>query len=188
MTECETPEIPRSIVLVGLMGAGKTCIGRELASRYRLPFTDADDEIEAAAGCPIEDIFALYGEQEFRSGERRVIVRLLDRPTQVLATGGGAFMDPDTRAKIKEKALSVWLRADLDLLLSRVARRDNRPLLKSDDPREVLKRLIAERYPVYAEANLVVDSTDEKPRATAARVVESIAEFLAGEGMVQLAT
>ena len=97
-------------------------------------------------------------------------------------------MDPDTRAKIKEKAISVWLRADLDLLLSRVARRDNRPLLKSDDPREVLKRLIAERYPVYAEANLVVDSTDEKPRATAARVVESIAEFLAGEGTVQLAT
>ena len=185
MTERETPEIPCSIVLVGLMGAGKTCIGRELAGRYRLPFADADDEIEAAAGCSIEDIFALYGEREFRSGERRVIARLLDRPRQVLATGGGAFMDPDTRAEIRAKAISVWLRADLDLLLRRVARRSDRPLLKAEDPRKVLTRLIEERYPVYAEADLVVDTTDEKPRATAARVARALEEFLAEERTAQ---
>ncbi len=185
MTERETPEIPRSIVLVGLMGAGKTCIGRELAGRFGLPFADADDEIEAAAGCSIEDIFALYGEREFRSGERRVIARLLDRPRQVLATGGGAFMDPDTRAEIRARAISVWLRADLDLLLRRVARRNDRPLLKADDPRKVLTRLIEERYPVYAEADLVVDTTDEKPRATAARVARALEEFLAEERTAQ---
>lgn len=185
MTEHESPEIPRTIVLVGLMGAGKTCIGRELARVYKLPFVDADDEIEAAAGSPIEDIFAVFGEQEFRSGERRVIGRLLDRPTQVLATGGGAFMDPGTRAAIRAKAVSVWLRADVELLLRRVARRDNRPLLKQDDPRRVLERLIAERYPVYAEADLVVDTTEERPRATAARVAEAIGAFLARERTAQ---
>ena len=188
MTEHENPEIPRSIVLVGLMGAGKTCIGRELARHYELPFIDADDEIEAAAGCPIEDIFAIYGEEEFRSGERRVIARLLDRPTQVLATGGGAFMDTGTRAAIRAKALSVWLRADLDLLLRRVARRDNRPLLKREDPRRVLERLMSERYPVYAEADLVVDTTEEKPRTTAFRVAAAIDAFLAGERTAQPAT
>ena len=185
MTGRDTPEIPRSIVLVGLMGAGKTCIGRELAGRYRLPFIDADDEIESAAGCSIEDIFALYGEQEFRSGERRVIARLLDRPRQVLATGGGAFMDPDTRAAIRSKAISVWLRADLDLLLRRVARRSDRPLLKEGGPRTVLTRLIEERHPVYAEADLVVDTTEEKPRATAARVARAIEEFLVEERTAQ---
>ena len=185
MSERDTPGISRSIVLVGLMGAGKTCIGRELAKLYDLPFVDADDEIEAAAGCAIEDIFAVYGEAEFRSGERRVIARLLDRPTQVLATGGGAFMDSDTRAAIRAKAVSVWLRADVDLLLGRVARRDNRPLLKRDDPRRVLERLMAERYPVYAQADLVVDTTEEKPRATAARVAAAIDAFLAGERTAQ---
>ena len=170
------------------MGAGKTCIGRELAKFYELPFIDADDEIEAAAGCTIEDIFAIYGEEEFRSGERRVIARLLDRPTQVLATGGGAFMDTGTRAAIRAKAVSVWLRADLDLLLQRVARRDNRPLLKREEPRLVLERLMAERYPIYAEADLVVDTTEEKPRATAARVAAAIDAFLAGERTAQPAT
>ena len=188
MSAPEPPKIPRSIVLVGLMGAGKTCIGRELAKFYELPFSDADDEIEAAAGCPVEDIFAVYGEHEFRSGERRVIARLLDKPTQVLATGGGAFMDPGTRAAIHAKAISVWLRADLELLLRRVARRDNRPLLKNGDPRLVLERLIAERYPVYAEADVVVDTTEEKPRATASRVAEAIDDFLVGERTAQPAT
>ena len=185
MTQRETSEIPRSIVLVGLMGAGKTCIGRELAGRYKMPFIDADEEIEAAAGCSIEDIFALYGEREFRNGERRVIARLLDRPRQVLATGGGAFMDPDTRAAIRARAISVWLRADLDLLLRRVVRRDDRPLLKAADPRKVLTRLIEERYPVYAEADLVVDTTEEKPRATAARVARAIEAFLVEERTAQ---
>ena len=188
MTGREPRKIPRSIVLVGLMGAGKTCIGRELARVYALPFTDADDEIEAAAGCSIEDIFAVYGEEEFRSGERRVIARLLERPTQVLATGGGAFMDSGTRAAIHARGLSVWLRADLELLLRRVARRDNRPLLKRDDPRRVLERLIEERYPVYAEADLVVDTTEERPRATAARVAGAIEDFLAEERTAQPAT
>ncbi len=167
------------------MGAGKTCIGRELADRYKVPFVDADEEIETAAGCSIEDIFAVYGEREFRSGERRVIARLLDQPTQVLATGGGAFMDADTRAAIRSRAISVWLRADIELLLHRVARRNDRPLLKAGDPRTVLERLIAERYPVYAEADLAVDTTEEKPHETASRVVDAIGRFLAGEKAAQ---
>ena len=175
----EAAAIDRSIVLVGLMGAGKTSIGRELARLYDLPFSDADAEIESAAGCSIEDIFELYGEDEFRNGERRVIARLLDQPAHVLATGGGAFMDPETRDRIRERAVSVWLRADLEVLLQRVGRRGNRPLLKTDAPRKVLKRLIAERYPVYAEADVTVDTTNEVPSATVQRVDEAVRAHLA---------
>ena len=174
----ETPAVPRSLVLVGLMGAGKTCIGRSLARRLDLPFVDADAEIEAAAGCSIEDIFALYGESDFRDGERRVIGRLLDGPIRVMATGGGAFMDPLTRRRIRERGISIWLRADLELLLSRVSRRNDRPLLKADDPRRVLERLIAERYPVYAEADIAVDSGREPPGRTLARLLDAIRAFL----------
>ena len=172
--------IPKTIVLVGLMGAGKSCIGRELARLYGLPFTDADAQVEAAAGCPIEDIFERYGEQAFREGERQVISRLLDQPTQVLATGGGAFMDPRTRDRIRGRAISVWLRADIDLLVQRVGRRGKRPLLKTDEPRKVLERLIEERYPVYAEADLTVETTHEAPAATVARVDQAIESYLAG--------
>ena len=168
----------RSIILVGLMGAGKTCIGRRLANRLKLPFVDGDAEIEAAAGVPIEEIFARHGEAAFRDGERRVIARLLAQPRQVLSAGGGAFMDPRTRAEIRKRAISVWLRADLDLLLKRTARRNNRPLLKRGNPREILDRLIDERYPVYAEADVVVDSMDGPPELTVERVQSAVAEFL----------
>ncbi|HVJ32545.1 MAG TPA: shikimate kinase [Terriglobia bacterium] len=173
--------INRTIVLVGLMGAGKSCIGKRLAGYLRLPFTDADKEIEAAAGCSIADYFALHGEKAFRDGERRVIQRLLSGPVQVLATGGGAFMDPSTRTLIRERALSIWLRADLELLVKRVARRNERPLLHNVDPREKLSELMALRYPVYAEADLVVDSMDGPPEATLSRVVAALENALSAE-------
>lgn len=174
-----TRRIDRTIVLVGLMGAGKSCIGKRLAAHLRLPFTDADKEIEAAAGCSISDYFAQHGEKAFRDGERRVIQRLLSGPVQVLATGGGAFMDPTTRALIHERALSVWLRADLDLLVKRVARRNERPLLHNVDPRQKLSELMEIRYPVYAEADLVVDSMDGPPEATLSRVVAALEQAVA---------
>ena len=165
---------PRTIVLVGLMGAGKTNIGRRLATRLQLPFVDADSEIEAAAGETIPEIFENRGEAAFREGERRVIARLLDAPVHVLATGGGAYMDPQTRALIRERSISVWLRAELEVLLQRVARRSNRPLLKQGDPREVLSQLIERRYPVYAEADIVVDSIEGPPELTLCRVVDAL--------------
>ncbi|MBL8779701.1 MAG: shikimate kinase [Alphaproteobacteria bacterium] len=156
--DCGSPMAERSIVLVGLMGAGKSTVGRRLASVLRLPFHDADQEIETAAGCSISDFFERYGEPAFRDGERKVIARLLAGPRHVLATGGGAFMDPTTRALIKAQGLSVWLRANIDLLMERVTKRPTRPLLKNDDPRGTMERLMAERYPVYAEADITVDS------------------------------
>lgn len=162
------------------MGAGKTCIGRELADRLGVPFVDADSEIEAAAGCAIEDIFRLYGEQEFRNGERRVMARLLDGPVQVLATGGGAYMDPDTRRKAGERAITIWLRADLDLLVSRVGRRSNRPLLRGKNAREVLAKLIEERYPVYEQADITIDSGREAPGSTVERVLCELERYLGG--------
>ncbi|HVI90868.1 MAG TPA: shikimate kinase [Dongiaceae bacterium] len=176
-----TRRIDRTIVLVGLMGAGKSCIGKRLAGYLRLPFTDADKEIEAAAGCSISDYFAQHGEKAFRDGERRVIQRLLSGPVQVLATGGGAFMDPTTRALIREHALSIWLRADLDLLVRRVARRNERPLLQNVDPRQKLSELMEIRYPVYGEADLVVDSMDGPPEATLSRVVAALEQAVATE-------
>lgn len=169
---------PRSIVLVGLMGAGKSAIGKRLAQRLGLPFVDADHEIEQAAGCTIEEFFARHGEAAFREGERRVMARLLDQPRQVLATGGGAFMDPATRALVRAKAISVWLRADLLVLLDRVLRRSNRPLLKQGDPREVLERLIALRYPVYAEADVAVDSRDVPVDRTTQDVIDALRQFI----------
>jgi len=170
------PPPSRTIALVGLMGVGKTSIGRRLAQRLGLPFVDADAEIEAAAGCTIEEIFERHGESAFRDGERRVIARLLGEPPHVLATGGGAFMDQATRALMRERAVTVWLRADLELMLARVARRNNRPLLKAGEPRAVLERLIAARYPIYAEADISVDSIDGPPEATVERVLAALAE------------
>ena len=167
----------RSIVLVGLMGAGKSCIGKRLAQHYGLPFVDADREIEAAAGCSISDFFEVHGEQAFRDGERRVIARLLGNPPHVMATGGGAFMDPQTRRLIKDKAISVWLRAELDQLLKRVARRNDRPLLKNVDQRTKLTELMALRYPVYAEADVVVDSADGPPEVTLDRVLHALESY-----------
>ena len=150
----------RSIVLVGLMGAGKTTVGRRVAQKLGLSFVDADHEIEAAAGETIPEIFERHGEAAFREGERRVIARLLEDGPQVLATGGGAFMDATTRANIAARGVSIWLRADLDVLMRRVSRRNNRPLLKQGDPRATMERLINERYPVYAEADITIESVE----------------------------
>ena len=172
----------RSIVLVGLMGAGKSAIGRRLAARLGIRFVDADAEIEEAAGLSIEDIFEVHGEAAFRDGERRVLRRLLSEPACVIATGGGAFMDADTRALIKETGLSIWLRADLELLLARVSRRDNRPLLKGGDKREILETLIAERYPVYGEADITVDTEDGPHDQMVDKVIAAIGDYLAGDG------
>jgi shikimate kinase len=165
----------RTIVLVGLMGAGKTNIGRRLAARLNLPFFDSDSEIEAAAGETIEEIFRNRGEAVFRDGERRVIARLLGQPIHVLATGGGAFMDATTRAVIARHGVSVWLRADVETLLARVSRRSNRPLLKQGNPRAVLTELIERRHPIYAEADITIDSDDAPADLTAARTIDALA-------------
>jgi shikimate kinase len=170
--------VPKTIVLVGLMGAGKSCVGRRLAAALSLPFCDADKEIEEAAGCSIPELFSRYGEAAFRDGERRVIHRLLDGPKHVLATGGGAFMDSRTRAEIREKGISVWLRADLDLLVRRTQRRGNRPLLNVPDPAARLAELIAQRYPVYAEADVTIDSDDSPPDVTVERVISALSGHL----------
>jgi shikimate kinase len=150
--------LARPVVLIGLMGAGKTSVGSRLAEMLGAPFRDSDAEIERAANLTVPEIFARYGEAHFRDGERKVIRRLLAEGPQVLATGGGAFMNPETRALIGEKAVSVWLRADLELLVSRTQGRTHRPLLNRGNPREILAGLMAERYPVYALADVTVDS------------------------------
>jgi shikimate kinase len=150
----------RSIVLIGLMGAGKSAVGRRLAQRLDLPFVDADTEIEAAAGATISEIFAEHGEPYFRQGERKVIARLLQNAPQVLSTGGGAYMDAETRDTIKARGVSVWLKADLRVLMKRVARRDHRPLLAGKDPEAVMRKLMDARYPVYAKADITVESRD----------------------------
>ncbi len=169
----------RSIVLVGMMGAGKSSIGRRLAGRLGIPFVDADSEIEQAAGMRIPEIFAIHGEPYFRSGEARVIARLLDGGPQVLATGGGAFMNPETRAAIGERALSVWLKADFDVLARRLKRRSDRPLLNNPDPHATLERLIAERYPVYAEADVTVVSRDVSHDVIIAEIIAALNEHIA---------
>ena len=170
--------IPKTIVFIGMMGAGKSRIGRMLAEKLGLPFFDADTEIATAANCSINEIFERHGEDSFREGERRVIARLLAGPVHILATGGGAFMDAQTRALIEKKALTIWLRADLEILLQRVKRRNTRPLLKKGDPREILERLITERYPVYGHADIIIDSMDAPPEETAQRVYDSLASYL----------
>jgi shikimate kinase len=150
----------RSIVLVGMMGAGKSSIGRRVAARLAIPFVDADAEIELAADMTIAEIFAVHGEPYFRAGEARVIARLLERGPQVLATGGGAFMNAQTRASLKDKAVSVWLKADLDVLTKRLRRRNDRPLLKTEDPVATLTNLLHVRDPIYATADVTVLSRD----------------------------
>ncbi|MFT0890889.1 shikimate kinase [Pseudochelatococcus sp. G4_1912] len=150
----------RTVTLIGMMGAGKSTIGRRLAQRLNLPFVDADLEIEAAAGMCIADIFSIHGEAHFREGERRVIDRLLNEGPQVLATGGGAYMNPQTRARIGESGPSIWLMADADTLMRRVRKRPTRPLLQTDNPEATLQRLMDERYPVYALADLTVHSRE----------------------------
>ena len=165
---------PRTVALVGLMGAGKSAIGKRLAQRLGLPFVDADEEIERAAGCSVAEFFERFGEAEFRAGERRVIARLLDGPPHVLSTGGGAYMDADTRALMRARATTVWLRADLDVLYDRVKRRGHRPLLKQGEPREILNRLMQQRYPIYAEADVTVESTAQPAERTTEEVIEAL--------------
>ncbi len=167
----------RTLVLVGLMGAGKTSVGRRLAEKLEIPFVDADHEIELAASKTIPEIFNDHGEDYFREGERRVIARLLENGKQVLATGGGAFMNAETREKIKGHGLSLWLKADLDVLLKRVAKRNDRPLLLKEDPAIVMKRLIDQRYPVYAEADITVESRDVQHGQMVNDVIKALADF-----------
>jgi shikimate kinase len=165
----------KTIALVGLMGVGKSSIGRRLASALAMPFKDADAEIEAAAGRSIIDIFEAFGEAAFRDGERRVIARLLEGPPHVLATGGGAFLDPDTRKLIADKTVSVWLKADLEVLARRVARRDTRPLIAGKDPMDVLRAQALERYEHFAEADITVETGETAHNVAVDAIVKALA-------------
>jgi shikimate kinase len=167
----------RPIVLVGLMGAGKSSVGRRLAEKLGLPFVDADAEIEVAAGKSVSEIFADHGEPYFRDGERRVISRLLSNGAQILATGGGAFMNEDTQARIRDCGVSVWLRASLPLLMKRVMKRQDRPLLRATDPEAVMRNLIDTRYPVYAKADITVESRDVQHGQMVNDVIRALAQW-----------
>ena len=169
----------RSVVLIGMMGVGKSSIGRRLAARLGVPFVDADSEIEKAAGMSIADIFARHGEVYFRSGEARVIARLLESGPQVLASGGGAVMNADTRAAIKAKGVSIWLKAEIDVLMRRIAKRKHeRPMLHTDDPAETLRQLLVAREPVYAQADLTVQSREGPHDALVAEIMRALSDFL----------
>jgi shikimate kinase len=168
----------RPLVLVGMMGVGKTTVGRRLASRLDRQFLDSDEEIEKAAQMTIPEIFEQRGEPEFRTGEMRVIARVLKEPNVLLATGGGAFVNPETRALIKAEAISVWLKAEVDILFERVSRRSNRPLLKTANPRATLEKLVEERYPIYAEADVTVVSRDVPQDVVADDVVAAVLAYL----------
>jgi len=172
----------RSIVLVGMMGAGKSTIGRRLSARLRLPFLDADTEIEAAAGMSIPDIFETRGEPQFRDGEARVIARLLDSGPAVLATGGGAFMREETRGRIGAKAVSIWLKADADIIMRRVRRRADRPLLQTPDPAATVGRLMSEREPVYQRADLTIWSREVPHEKIVDECIEGLHALLCGGG------
>ena len=172
----------RSVVLVGMMGAGKSTIGRRLSARLHLPFLDADTEIEAAAGMSIPDIFETHGEPHFRDGEARVIARLLDGGPAVIATGGGAFMREETRNRIRDKAVSLWLKADADIIMKRVKRRADRPLLQTADPAATVGRLIEEREPVYQRADLTIWSRDVPHERIVDECLDALHAWLCGDG------
>jgi len=167
-------KLDKTLVLVGMMGAGKTSVGRRLANGLGVPFRDADAEIELAAGCTINEIFERFGEPAFRDGERKVIARLLLEAPHVLATGGGAFIDPETRARVKQDAVSIWLRARLDLLVERVLRKETRPLLRNTDSRATLERLLKEREPVYAQADIIIESDEGPHEAVVKRILAAL--------------
>ena len=175
----------RSVVLVGMMGAGKSTIGRRLSARLHLPFLDADTEIEAAAGMSIPDIFETHGEPHFRDGEARVIARLLDGGPSVIATGGGAFMREETRNRIRDKAVSLWLKADADIIMKRVKRRADRPLLQTADPAATVGRLIEEREPVYQRADLTIWSRDVPHERIVDECLDALHAWLCGDGSRQ---
>lgn len=168
------PRITRPIVLIGLMGAGKSTVGRRLARTLSVPFVDSDDEIKKAAGCSIDDIFELYGEAEFRAGEKRVMERLLEEGPMVLATGGGAFMNAEIRKRILQDSTAVWLNASLDALVERTSRRNSRPLLKTGDPRKTLEKLINERYRVYSLAAIEIDTDDKTHDDAVISIIEAL--------------
>ena len=177
----------RSIVFVGLMGAGKTAIGRKVAQALGLPFVDSDHEIETVSRMSIPELFDRYGEPEFRALEERVVVRLVKDGPRVVSTGGGAFMNANSRAAISQDGVSIWLKADIDTLMARVAKKPNRPLLKAPDPRAVMERLMTERYPVYGQADVTVTTRDAKREDIATEVLEALAAHVlamqaAGEG------
>jgi shikimate kinase len=168
----------RPIVLIGMMGAGKTTVGRRLAAKLGRRFIDSDEEVEKAAGMTIDEIFQAHGEADFRAGEVKVIARLIKDHHIVLGTGGGAFMNPETRALVKSAAVSVWIKADFDLLFQRVSRRSNRPLLKTANPRETLQKLIDARYPTYAEADVTIVSRDVPQDQVASEVIDALIAHL----------
>ncbi|MDV6333023.1 shikimate kinase [Asticcacaulis sp. 201] len=172
--------LPKTVALVGLMGVGKTTIGRRLADQFGLPFVDADEEIEKAAGQSIADIFASYGEKGFRDGEQRVISRLLDAPVQILATGGGALTHPLTREKLKAKAITLWLKTDIKVLARRVANRPHRPLLRDRNPIDVLKEHVKTRYPLYEMADITVDTGDQSHVKALDQVIEALRRHVEG--------
>jgi shikimate kinase len=177
----------RSVVLVGMMGAGKSTIGRRLSARLRLPFLDADIEIEAAAGMSIPDIFETHGEPHFRDGEARVIARLLDNGPGIIATGGGAFLREDTRNRIRDKAVSIWLRADADIIMKRVRRRADRPLLQTADPAATVERLIGEREPFYRQADFTIWSRDVPHEKIVDECMDALHALVCGEGAASAA-
>lgn len=168
----------RPIVFIGLMGAGKTVIGRQIADLLAIPFVDSDEEIEQVSRMTIPELFERYGEAEFRELEQRVIKRLLRPGPRVLSTGGGAYMNAATRRQIARRGISIWLRADLDTLMARVMRKRNRPLLQNDDPRATMERLMALRYPVYAEADITIDTRNDRKEVVVEAVLEALDRFL----------
>jgi shikimate kinase len=177
-TQQKGPSISKSIVMIGMMGAGKSRIGRDLAVKLELPFVDTDDEIIKAAGCSVSDIFELYGEKAFRDVEERVISRLLNSKVQIIATGGGAFMSVKVRKAIREYGVSIWLKAELEVLVERTSRRRGRPLLEKGDPATILKGLMDERYPVYEEADIVVDTQDVPIDANVNATADALAAYV----------
>ena len=170
--------LPKTLVLVGMMGAGKSSIGWRIARKMGIPFYDTDQEVERAAGCSVVDIFETWGEKAFRDAERRVLKRLLSGQTQVISTGDGTFVDEESRELIKGNAISLWLRADPDILYERVIRRDTRPLLFEGDAKQILEEMVERRYPLYAKADLTVESNDDAHDATVERVMEALKNYI----------
>ncbi|MDR1207978.1 MAG: shikimate kinase [Holosporales bacterium] len=169
---------PKTIALVGLMGCGKTSIGRRLAKKLELSFFDSDQEVEISAGCSMKEIYAVFGEAAFKSGERRVIARLLDQPAHILATGGSSILDEETQTILKEKSITVWLDADLETLIARVSRRNDRPFIRDGNQRDVLEGLINTCYPVYERSDIHVKTYDEATNTTVDRVIFAVSEFV----------